>query len=110
MEKVFSFQQALLAGYDPENYKYGKDLLLGEFNVTLNFKIWAKGFTPAVTCFCSINGNGDLIRFNVFRNKEGDYYLKDSNIDMVKLPYGTEFSILVARNSKGNVVVTGIKY
>lgn len=107
MNKVFSFKDGIEAGFNPKFYKFGKDLPLGEFTVTLDFKLWGKGSTAAVACYCTNLHIGELFMFNVFRNKNGDYLLRNTELDLVVMPYGTTFEIKIMLNSKGNRVVIG---
>lgn len=110
MNEVMSFKKAIDAGYNPRFYKYGDDLPLGIYQVELDFKIWAKQSTPAVTCFCKIVETDEKIRFNIFRDHETGhfYHLHDTVTDMRAMEYGTIFTINVFLNKKGNRVVTGL--
>lgn len=108
MYDVLSFRQAIDSGFDPKNYVYGKDVPLGTYEVELDFKIWAKGNTMAVTCYCEIVGSGKLIRFNVFRDRSnGTYFLKGTQIDSRTIPYGTKLTIRVEPAKNGSVSVFG---
>lgn len=108
MNDVLSFRQAIDKGFDPKFYVYGKDVPLGTYDVQLDFKIWAKGNTAAVTCYCSIIGSEKLIRFNVFRDwSQGTYFLKGTQIDSRTLPYGTRLTIRVEPAKNGSVSVFG---
>ncbi len=105
--KVFSFPQAVEAGYEPRDYEF-MNLPLGYQNVVLDFKIWSKN-SPAVTMFCIVIETQQKIRFNVFRERlTKKYYLNKTNIDVVEMAYKTEFKVLILENSKGNTKVEGV--
>lgn len=106
---VFSFREAIEAGYEPRDYDYGKMLPVGNFDVELDFMIWAKGSTPAVTCFCTMCDTGQKIRFNVFRENETGhmYLLKNTTTDVRYLTYGSVIKINIILNKRGNTAVTG---
>ncbi len=43
MSKVYSFNQAMEAGFQPRVYQYAPALIpLGEYKATLDFKTWGK--------------------------------------------------------------------
>ena len=105
---IFSFKQAIENECSPRDYQFNKDVPVGVFEVKLDFKVWAKQSVTAVTCFCTILETEQKIRFNIFRNQEGDYLLPKTNLDFCEMSYDTIFKILVERNTLGNIKVSGV--
>ena len=104
---VFSFKDAIACGYNPREYQFNKDIPLGILEVRLDFKVWAKGSLLALTCFCTVLESGQLIRFNIFKNNDGDYILPNTNLNLRDVPYDSIFLIVVERTQRGNSKITG---
>jgi len=100
MENVLSWEEGLKSGFEPREYPY-KDAIIGEINVMMDFKIWAKE-SVAVVCYFMDIESGKKFQLSVFRLKNGEYKLKDGEIDFRICPTGEEYQLVIEKNTKGN--------
>ena len=103
---VLTYQAAIIAGYQPREYSYDKDMIpTGEYHVVLDFMIWATKL-PAVDLYCSIRQTGQHIRLTFFLDKERSYLLHGT--DVTRLPFGIPLAVQVEHNTNGNPTLNKI--
>jgi hypothetical protein len=100
MGNVLSWEEGLKNGFEPREYPY-KDAIIGEINVRLDFKIWAKE-RVAVVCYFTDIESGKKFQLSVFRLKDGDYKLKGCDIDFTTCPTEEEYQLTIEKNTKEN--------
>lgn len=106
---IYSFKGAIEAGLNPKEYKYGKDVVpIGTFEAVLDFKIWAYGDMPAVTCYFTMAG-GEKVRVNVFRNKEEEYIPGQGSVNLRYCPIETKYKVSVELTSRKSIKVISIE-
>jgi len=107
VSKTLSWLQALDEGYNPRDYSYRKeDIPIGEYVVTLDFKIWSK--VPGITCYFSKVGSNQRFQLTVYRTHGDEKYTLDE-IDFRDCPIKQEYYITVKINSKGNVKFSKVR-
>ncbi|OFX83107.1 MAG: hypothetical protein A2W99_13275 [Bacteroidetes bacterium GWF2_33_16] len=102
MRNVLSWNQALEKNYEPRDYSFQKeDIQLGEFEASLNFKIWAKKVN-GVTCYFTNKNDYQKFQLTVYRNKNLEYKIDSCNIDFAECPTDELYKLTVTENKKGN--------
>lgn len=103
MRNVLSWNEALEENYEPRDYSYQKeDIQEGEYLVSLDFKIWSKKVT-GITCYFTNQKTNQKFQLTVYRDKDGEYKLKDCEIDFAECPIEALYKINVGKNNKGNI-------
>ncbi|MFA5575320.1 MAG: hypothetical protein WC994_09770 [Brumimicrobium sp.] len=101
---IISYNEAYYSkGFDFSGYTYDFDLIpVGNFNATLNLKLWSKR-TPGIDLYFS--NNILKIILTVYHNKYTDDYTIDTCLTNFKTcPLNKVYNITIGVNSKGRKV------
>ena len=103
--RVLTWKMAIESGCNPSEYSYdADDVPLGEFEATLEFKIWAKN-TMGISCYFIEKHTGKKFRLTVFRQTANKAYTLDSGgISFVESPVNCTYLLKVSRNAKGRII------
>ena len=99
---VLSWKDALAKGFNPSLYPY-LDVPVGEYDATLDFKIWAKK-VMAISCYFTQHVTGKKIQLTVYCNEAGLYKAGNSEINFAACEIGRMYRIEVIANQKKKVV------
>jgi len=102
---VMSWNVAIRNGYDPGLYIYNADdIPLGDYEATLQFKIWAKN-AMGITCYFIQKQTGKKFRLTVFRQPSTEAYTLDSGgMSFVDIAVNCDYLLKVSRNDKGRII------
>uniref|UniRef100_UPI004049B9D6 hypothetical protein n=1 Tax=Fulvivirga sp. TaxID=1931237 RepID=UPI004049B9D6 len=100
MSNVLSWNQALEQGLEPREYSW-KDVPTGEYQATLDFKIWAKN-AVAVSCYFTKIDSNEKIQLTVYRTHTDREYILDG-VDFRDSPTNVAYKLIIETNSKGNI-------
>ena len=106
MSNVETWKKALDSGHEPRDYPYaGEEVPLGQFEVTLDLKVWAKN-TMGISCYFTALASGKKFRLTVFRRKSDEVYaLTGSELDFKESPVNCNYLITVTANKKNEAVL-----
>ncbi len=98
---VLSWNVALEFGYEPRAYPFTNTYVpLGEYEVRLDFKIWAKKATGISCYFTQISTNSKFQLTVYRRQKDKMYMLNDNDIDFKFCDINVKYTIdVVLSNS-----------
>jgi hypothetical protein len=99
--RALTYDQAVELGLEPREYAY--EPVIGEFEATLDFKVWGKSVN--LQCFFSVLPTGERFRVSAFRDEAKRYTPKDGRIDFSAdgLVEGL-FRLKVGQNKKGRAI------
>ena len=98
---VLVWKDALAKGFKPGLYPY-QDVPSGEYDATLDFKIWAKK-VMAINCYFTVILTGQKIQLTVFCQEAGRYKLLNSMVDFKACPTEAVYLIKVQADQKKKI-------
>jgi len=103
---VLSWNVAIELGYEPRAYPFTSALIpLGEYEVRLYFKIWAKKATGISCFFTQINTNTKFQLTVYRRQKDKVYMLNENDIDFKFCSINKVYIIGVELSCSGNALL-----
>ncbi len=102
---VYTWHIAVEKGLNPSDYTYDPDLIpLGQFEATLDFKIWSKK-VMGINCYFTEKNSGVKFQLTVYRQHgTKEYVIKEGGIDFTISPVGCLYHLNVEENLKGRIV------
>ena len=103
---VLSWNVAIALGYEPRAYPFtSTHIPLGEYEVRLDFKIWAKKAT-GISCYFTQISTNSIFQITVYRRqKDKMYMLNESVVDFKLCDINMVYIIDVELSSIGNALL-----
>lgn len=105
---VLSWGVALAKGFQPGQYSY-TEVPLGEYEATLDFKIWAKKIM-GINCYFTKAVTGQNFQLTVYcKHRTGIYKIEGCSIDFTQCHTAKTYQVTVFKNEKGKIVFASAK-
>lgn len=102
--RALTYDQAVELGLEPRDYAY--EPVVGEFEATLDFKVWGKSVN--LQCFFTVPATGERFRVSAFREDGKHYTPKDGRTDFSEEGLeGGLYRLTIGQNKKGKAAWLG---
>jgi hypothetical protein len=101
---VFSWKEAIEKGYEPRLYPFSAEKVpLGEYDASLDFKIWAKNIM-AIGCYFTRIKSAEKFQLTVYCKSTGSYKIENGNVDFAQCAISCLYRIKVDADEKKRIV------